>query len=174
MPAWVLHSLLVGLSVQFLVGAAFAKPLYSYRDDQGINVITDNYANIPMKYHGKVVTIDQEADRTNYASGKLHGVAGFLKEVDHAVGATTISMPGMTPYQSHALTVVGALALLCFALRQFSRSQVFRFLATWGLIMLAIVIPAVVFLSQDGPLDKLRGQASAIQNKQLNHLKQAQ
>jgi hypothetical protein len=63
------------------------------------------------------------------------------------------------------------LALFCFVLRQFSNSQALRFLALWGLIMLGLVTPPFIYLSQDGPLDILRGGASTIQTKQLDHLK---
>lgn len=172
--AWLLCSLLLGLNIQLFVGVATANPLFSYRDEQGTNVITDNYASIPAKYHAKVVIVEQDADQANQSLGMTQGVGGFLNTLDRAVGSTTISMPGMSQYQSHALTVTGVLALLCFALRQFSSSQVTRFLTLWVLIMLGIITPALVFLSQDGPLDRLRGQASNIQTKQLDHLKHAQ
>ncbi len=162
------------LSNYCLVESLFAKPLYSYRDEQGINVITDNYDRIPAQYRARVTTIEQEADRTSHSSVAPRRVGGLLQEVEHAVGRATIMIPGLTPYQSHALTVAGVLAVLCFALRQFSSSQVLRFLGVWGLIMLGIVMPALLFFSQDGPLDRLRGQASQIQTKQLDHLKHAQ
>jgi hypothetical protein len=160
--------LIFGISFLLLDDVLFAKPLYSYRDDRGTNVITDNYDHIPMQYRAKVITIEQESDSPN-PSGK--GVTGFLKGANNRIGGATIDVPGLTPYQSHALTLTGSLALFCFVLRQFSNSQALRFLALWGLVMLGLVAPIFIYLSQDGPLDVLRGGASTIQTKQLDHLK---
>lgn len=165
---------LVGLSSSFVSDLLWAKPLYSYRDEQGANVITDNYERIPEQYRTKVTTVEQETDRASQSGGITRGVGGFLKEADNRIGSATISVPGMSHYQSHALTITGSLALLCFVIRGFSRSQVVRFLTLWGLVMLGLVTPVFIYFSQDGPLDILRGQASHIQTKQSEHLKHAQ
>jgi hypothetical protein len=166
--------LLFGLSTLFLNDLLFAKPLYSYRDAQGTNVITDNYERIPEQYRAKVSTVEQETDSVSQSAGIFRGVAGFLKGADNRIGNATISVPGLSPYQSHALTITGSLALLCLVLRSLSRSQVIRFLSLWGLVMLGLVTPIFIYFSQDGPLDILRGEASHIQTKQSEHLKQAQ
>jgi hypothetical protein len=165
---------LVGLSSTFLSDLLLAKPLYSYRDEQGANVITDNYDRIPQQYRTKVTTVEQEADWASQSGGVTRGVAGFLTGADNRIGNATISVPGLSHYQSHALTITGSLALLCLVLRGFSRSQVIRFLTLWGLVMLGLVTPVFIYLSQDGPLDILRGEASHIQTKQSEHLKHAQ
>jgi hypothetical protein len=159
------------ISFLLLNDVLFAKPLFSYRDDRGTNVITDNYDHIPMQYRAKVITIEQESDSPNQSGKSPHGVMGLLKGADNRIGGATIDVPGLTSYQSHALTLTGSLALFCFVLRQFSNSQALRFLALWGLIMLGLVTPPFIFLSQDGALDVLRGGASKIQTKQLDHLK---
>jgi hypothetical protein len=165
---------LVGLSITFLSDLLLAKPLYSYRDAQGMNVITDNYERIPEQYRMKVTTVEQETDWASQSAEISGGVAGLLKRADNHIGNATISVPGLSPYQSHALTITGSLALLCLLLRGFSRSQVIRFLTLWGLVMLGLVTPVFIYFSQDGPLDILRGQASHIQTKQSEHLKQVQ
>jgi hypothetical protein len=163
--------LLSGISLLLLDDVLFAKPLYSYRDNQGTNVITDNYDRIPAQYRAKVFIVEQESDSPNQAGKSPHGVMGLFRGADKRIGGATIDVPGLTPYQSHALTITGSLALLCFVIRQFSSSQVLRFLSLWGLIMLGLVTPPFIFLSQDGALDVLRGGASKIQTKQLEHLK---
>ena len=165
---------LVGLNIAFLCDLLLAKPLYSYRDAQGTNVITDNYERVPEQYRAKVTTVEQETDWTSQPAEISRGVAGLLKGADNRIGNAMISVPGLSPYQSHALTITGSLALLCWALRGFSRSQVIRFLALWGLIMLGLVTPVFIYFSQDGPLDILRGEASHIQSKQSEHLKHVQ
>ena len=159
--------------MHLLHGIPSAKQLYTYRDEQGTNVITDNYDRIPAKYRTNVTVVEQEADQPNRSSAISDGVGSVLKGVDESIGAATINVPGLSLYQSHALTVAGTLALLCFALRRLSRSQVLRFHSLWGLVMLGLVTPMLLYFSQDGPLDTLRGQASQIQTKQLEHLKHA-
>ena len=166
----VLVSLFFGICACVLEGDAAAKQLYSYRDEKGTNVITDNYDRIPAQYRAKAIVVEQEEDS---AAPLSRGVGGLLKGVDKSIGQARVDVPGMTPYQSHALTVAGSLALLCLALRNFSRSQVIRFLSLWGLVMLGLMTPVLIYFSQDGPLDLLRGQASKIQTKQLDHLKHA-
>ncbi len=173
-PVYVVGFLLLGISSLFLEGFLWAKPLYSYRDEKGTNVITDNYDRIPERYRAKVITIEQDDDLSSGLSTLSHGVAGLLKGGDASIRASTIKVPGLSPYQSHVLTVAGSLALLFLALRKFSRSQTMRFLSLWGLVMLGLVTPVLMYFSQDGPLDILRGQATQIQTKQLDHLKHAQ
>lgn len=152
---------------------AKAKSLYSYIDDTGTSVITDDVERIPPRYRARVIKIEQEADEGKDRSRGSTGGGGLLKRIDRSIENATISIPGMTHYQSHALTIAGGLALLCLGLRNFTSSQVLRFLALWGLIMLGLVTPVYVFLSQDAPLDILRGNASQLQSKQQEHLKHA-
>jgi hypothetical protein len=151
-----------------------AKPLYSYRDDQGTNVVTDNYERIPSRYRAKVTTSEQEVDQSSAPTSLPAGVTKLMRKTGDPIGGFTINVPGMSHYQSHALTIAGCLAAICLLVRGFSRNQALRFLAQWGLVMLGIVTPLLIFFSQDAPLDRLSGQASQIQSKQLDHLKQAQ
>ncbi len=129
-------------------------------------MITDRYDRIPAQYRARATTVEQESEPP--------GVTNLFKGANNPIGEATINVPGLSPYQSHILTMAGALALLCFALRNFSRSQVLRFLSLWGLIMLGLAIPPFLYFSQHGPLDVLRGEASHIQTKQQEHLRHAQ
>jgi len=166
--------LLSGFLTLALIELVSAKPLYSYRDAQGTNIITDNLDRVPEQHRAKVTTVEQESDSSTTSSGLSPGVAGFMKGAETQIGGATINVPGMTPYQSHALTIAGSLALLCFVIRSFSKSQALRFLCLWGLVMLGLITPVLVYFSQDAPLDIIRGEAAHIQSKQADHLKQAQ
>ncbi|WP_455244040.1 hypothetical protein [Petrachloros mirabilis] len=157
--------LLAGLLGLTAASTVSAKSLYSYRDHQGTNVITDDYDRIPAEYRANVVKVEQEGKSSR---------GGSVLQTVQSIGNATINFPGMTHYQSHALTVAGALFLLCLTLRFLSGSQVMRFLSLWGLVMLGLTTPILIYFSQDGPLDILRGQASHIQNKQQEHLKHVQ
>jgi len=166
--------LLLAFSGLTVTNDAFAKSLYSYRDYQGNNVITDNYDQIPAEYRSSVVTVEQEGEADSPSPQVSGRGSGLLQRVEQSIGKAVINVPGMTHYQSHALTVAGALFLLCLTLRFMSNSQVIRFLSLWGLVMLGLTTPALIYFSQDGPLDILRGQASHNQNKQQEHLKHVQ
>ena len=148
-----------------------AKSLYSYMDDTGTNVITDNFDRIPPQYRARAVKFEQEADDGNGRLTGPKGVGGLLQRVESSIGNATINVPGLSPYQSHVLTVAGGLTLLCLGLRSVTGSQVLRFLSLWGLVMLGLVTPVFVYFSQDAPLDILRGNASQLQGKQQEHLK---
>lgn len=154
----------------FLINQRFvlAKTFYTYQDDQGNKVITDAYDRIPSQYRLKAIELHQQDDSSKPA-GRARGLGGVMQSINNA----TIHVPGMSHYQSHALTVAGGLALLCLALRNFSGSHLLRFLSLWGLVMLGLVTPLLIYFSQDAPLDVLRGGAAQIQTKQQEHLKNA-
>ncbi len=145
-----------------------AKTFYTYQDDQGNKVITDAYDRIPSQYRFRAIELNQQDDSSRQA-GRAGGLGGVMRSIENA----TIHVPGMSHYQSHALTVAGGLALLCLVLRSFSGSHLLRFLSLWGLVMLGLVTPLLIYFSQDAPLDVLRGGASQIQTKQQEHLKNA-
>jgi hypothetical protein len=170
-PACLVVILLCAFTSLIIAELLLAKTLYSYRDAQGTNVITDQYDRIPPEYRSAIVTVEQESDSSTQLS---QGVSGFLKRADSGIGGAAIDVPGFSPYQSHLTTIAGSLALFCFALRYLSQSQVVRFLSLWGLVMLGLVAPLLIYFSQDSPLDVLRGEATNIQSKQQQHLKQAQ
>jgi diacylglycerol kinase len=71
------------------------------------------------------------------------------------------------------LSFGGIAAVICLIARTFMRSQAIRFLSLWCLIMLGLIVPALVFTSQDAALDRVTGQAGQIQEKQQSHLKGA-
>lgn len=167
--------LLLWIGSFLLPETASAATVYSYIDDRGTPVLTDNFESIPERYRAKAQAMEQAPQRApdHSAAIKLQQkVAGWASNTGTGgrLDRFTQNISGLTPYQSQVLNFGGIGAAICFLVRLFMRGQVIRFLALWCLIMLVLIVPALLFTSQDAPLDRVRGQAAKIQDKQQEHL----
>jgi hypothetical protein len=157
-------------------GSAAATTIYSYIDERGTPVLTDNFENIPERYRAKVRVTEQapKSPSDHSAAVKLQQkMTDLVQSTDGRISNLAPSISGVTQYQSNILTYGGIVAVVCLLARLLIRSQVAQFLSLWCLIMLGLVVPALFFTSQDGPLDRLSGQAGKIQEKQQEHLQHA-
>jgi hypothetical protein len=144
-----------------------AKPLYSYTDDKGTRIITDNYQAIPPAYRAKVTAVEQEAD----------GVIGEIERVGGLVGSVKgliIPLPGMSFQQSKIITYAGIFGLLCLVVMNLSRSEAVRALALWCLVLTGICAPVLVYIADDGAATVMKKKAAEIQQKQQDRLSHAQ
>lgn len=172
----VLSILLLWISSLLLPEIASATTIYSYIDDRGTPVLTDNFESIPERYRAKVQTTEQapKGPSNHSAAVRLQQkVSGWAHNIGARLGTFTPNISGLTPYQSQVLSFGGVIAVICLLARFFVRSQVIRFLSLWCLIMLGLTVPALLFTSQDAPLDLLSGQARKIQEKQQDRLQPA-
>ena len=168
--------LLLWISSLLLPEIASATTIYSYIDDRGTPVLTDNFESIPERYRAKVqVTepVPQGASDHSAAVRLQQKIAGWAHSTGGGLGIVTPNISGLTHYQSQVLSFGGIVAVICLFTRFFVRSQVVRFLSLWCLIMLGLTVPVLLFTSQDAPLDLLSDQAGKIQEKQQEHLKRA-
>jgi hypothetical protein len=160
----------VFLSAFFHVAAVSgvdAKSLYSYTDEKGTRIITDNYAKIPPFYRAKVTTVEQEAD----------GYVGEIERVGELVGSAKgfiVPVPGMSLQQSKIITYAGLFGLLCILAMNFSRSEAIRALALWCLVLTGICTPVLVYTADDGAAAIMKNKAAEIQQKQQDRLSHAQ
>ena len=155
---------------------ADATTIYSYVDEHGTPVMTDNYNTIPERYRSKVKVAESSpsSHSTGSPMANLHSsVTHLTKDLSKGVKALVPDIPGMTSYQSQILTYAGLIGLVCLMAMYLSRGQVTRFLALWLLILLGLATPVLLYVSKDGPADILRGKAGGIQEKQQDRLKQA-
>lgn len=155
---------------------ASATTIYSYIDDRGTPVMTDNFESIPERYRAKVRVTEQTPQGISEHSAAIklqQKMADWAHGTDGMLGSFTPSISGLTPYQSRLLSFGGLVAVICLLARLLGRGQAIRFLSLWGLIMLGLTVPALFFTSQDAPLDRLSGQAGKIQEKQQEHLQRA-
>lgn len=167
--------LLLWISSLLLPEIVFATTVYSYIDEQGTPVLTDNFESIPERYRAKVRVTEQAPKGTSDHSAvvKLQQKIGDLFQGSgKGVGTFAPNISGLTHYQSQVLSFGGIVAVICLLARFFGRNQAIRFLSLWCLIMAGLIVPALLFTSQDGPLDRLTGQAKDIQGKQQDRLKQ--
>jgi len=171
--ASILGGLLFWISGLLFPGIASATTIYSYVDDRGTPVLTDNLENIPERYRAKVQVTEQAPKGVSdlSAAAKIQQqIAGWAQNTGTGLDKFTPNISGLTRYQSQVFSFGGLGAVVCLLARFFLRNQAVRFLSLWCLIMLGLIVPALVFTSQDAPLDRLTGQAGKIQQKQQNHL----
>ena len=174
--AVILGVLLLWISSLLLPEIASATAIYSYIDDRGTPVLTDNFESIPERYRAKVQVTEQAPKGTADHSDAVRlqqKIAGWAHNTGARLGILTPNISGLTHYQSQVLSFGAVVAVICLLGRIFVRSQVVRFLSLWCLIMLGLIVPALLFTSQDAPLDLLSGQAGKIQEKQQEHLQRA-
>ena len=149
------------------VSITSAKTLYSYTDEKGTRIITDNYNKIPPAYLARVTAVEQEEE----------GYGGDIERVGKLVGSTkgfVVPVPGMSFHQSKIITYAGAIALLCVLAMNFSRSEAIRLLALWCLVLTAIGTPVLVYTADDGAATVMKNKAAEIQQKQQDRLSHAQ
>lgn len=172
----ILGILLLWASSLLVPEAAFATTIYSYVDDQGTPVITDNFENVPERYRAKVRVTEEASKSTSDHSVAVklqQQITGWTHNIGTGFGQFIPTMYGLTHYQSKILSFGGMAVVICLLARLLGRGQVVRFLSLWFLIMLGLSVPALFFTSQDAPMDRLTGQAESIQEKQQNHLQRA-
>jgi hypothetical protein len=165
--------LLLWIGSLLLPGIGSAKTIYSYIDDRGTPVMTDRLENIPERYRAKVKVTEQDSKSVSEQSvaGKIQQkFSDLMPKADGDFGKFIPNISGLTHYQSKILSAGGIVAAFCLIIRPFMRSQAARFLLLWCLIMAGVTVPALFFTSQDAALDRLTGQAGAIQDKQQKHL----
>jgi len=168
--------LLFWISSLLLPGIASATTIYSYIDDRGTPVLTDNFESIPERYRAKVQVTEQTPKGASDHSAAVRlqqKIAGWAHNTGAGLDIPTPNISGLTHYQSQVLSFGGLVAVICLLARLLGRSQVVRFLSLWCLIMLGLTVPVLLFTSQDAPLDRLIGQAGKIQEKQQEHLQRA-
>lgn len=168
--------LLLWISSFLLPEITSATAIYSYIDDRGTPVLTDNFESIPERYRAKVQVTEQAPKGASDHSAVVRlqqKIADWAHNPGAGLGIVTPNISGLTHYQSQVLSLGGIVAVICLLGRFFVRSQVVRFLSLWCLVMLGLMVPALLFTSQDAPLDLFRDQAVTIQEKQQEHLKRA-
>lgn len=159
----------------FVPTDAYADTIYSYIDDQGTPVWTDNFNSIPERYRAKVKTTERSTPPTVQTSsvGSIHRlVTDWSKRVTGTVGSLAPEISGLTPDQSRIATFAGLIALVCLMAMYLSRSQVVKFLALWVLILLGVGTPVLLYTSQGGPGDVMKAKATDAAKKQQDRLQQ--
>ena len=154
---------------------ASATTIYSYIDEQGTPVMTDNFNAIPERYRAKVKTTEQVATASESTStaGTIHErVSNFGRQLRGMVSGAAPSISGLSPSQSEILTYAGVAAIILLIAMNVSKGPFIRLLALGCLIMLGLATPILMYVSNDGPMDVMKNKASQVEKKHQDRVQQ--
>lgn len=156
------------------MSCGWAMTIYSYIDDQGNLVSTDSIETIPDKYRPRVKTHERPDPVAPPAPSVLHAARRAVHNQVKDWGWTipSLRVEGLSSQQSSILTYAGGLAVILFGVMLFSKSQLLRLLGFCLLIVLGIGTPLLLYVSDGGALDTMKGKVSAAGQAQQNRLQQ--
>ncbi len=179
---WFQKGLLPGMGVVLLLVTGLMMPhvvaaetMYSYIDEHGTPVLTDNYNNIPERYRAKVKTIEQSVRQPSQTApfGAIqHTVTSWVKNITATIGGFAPEISGLSPAQSKILTTAGLVGLICVIAMYISRNQAIKFITLWTLILTGIVTPVLMYTAQGGASDVMKAKATEAVKKQQDRLQQ--
>lgn len=179
---WFQKGLLLGIGVILLIGTRLMMPhvvaaetMYSYIDEQGTPVLTNNYNTIPERYRAKVKTIEQSVRQPSQTApfGAIQQtVTSWAKNITAPIGSFAPEISGLSPAQSRILTTAGLVALICVIAMYLIRNQAIKFLTLWTLILTGIITPVLMYTAQGGASDVMKAKATEAVKKQQDRLQQ--
>jgi hypothetical protein len=179
---WCQTGMHLGIGVVLYILTSFTMPftaaaetIYSYIDDQGTPVMTDNYDNIPERYRAKVKTTEQTArpsTQTISSGTLLQKVTSWAKNITIPLVGIAPQISGLSPAQSNILTGAGLVGLICVIAMYISRNQAIKFLSLWTLILTGIVTPVLLYTAQGGASDVMKAKVTDAAKKQQDRLQQ--
>lgn len=179
---WFQKGMHFGIGVVLLIGtslmmpyAAASETIYSYINEQGTPVLTDNYDSIPERYRAKVKTTERPVNPPAQTAplGAIHNtVTSWAKNMTGRIGSFAPEISGLSPAQSKILTTAGIVALICVIAMYMSRNQAIKFLSLWILIISGIVTPVLMYTAQDGGANAMKAKFTDAAKKQQDRLQQ--
>lgn len=176
---WILAIWILAVGVSLVMPLAsnevLATTVYSYIDEQGTPVITDNLNTIPERYRAKVKTTELNStapQNTSTAGAMQEHLSNLGKRLGGMVSGIVPTISGLSPSQSAILTYAGLAAIVLLVAMNLSKGQSIRLLALWCLIMLGIATPVLMYVSNDGPMDVMKNKASQIEKQRQDRTQQ--
>jgi len=152
-----------------------ATTIYSYIDDRGNLAYTDSLDTIPEKFRAKVKTHEQP-DSVSNSPSVMQSMQQKIKEQAKNHGwempSFQLDMEGLTPAQSKIVTYAGAAAVVLLLLMYISNSPFIRMLGFCLLIVLGIGAPLLIYVSDGGPMDRMKEKAVASGQAQQDRIQQ--
>jgi len=154
---------------------------YTYVDDKGTVVFTDNKDNIPARYRARVKVLE-ERESAKGGGGLIEKGATAVEQVTAKVtgkitdtaSQSPITIPGLSPYQSRVLSLAFVGAVLIAGTMLLSGNPTLRFLMRWLLVLLAIGTTASMYFSEGGLAQKATGTAKELERTQQQKSQQIQ
>ena len=154
---------------------------YTYVDDKGTVVFTDNKDNIPARYRARVRVLEEGESKKGGGGLIEKGTAAVEQVTGKITGKITdtasqspITIPGLSPYQSKVLSLACVAAVLMAGTMLLSGNPAVRFLMRWLLVLLAIGTTATMFFSEGGLAQKATGAAKELERTQQQKSQQLQ
>lgn len=150
------------MTVVWLVEATWtdvhATTIYSYTDDRGHPVYTDDLQKVPQKYREKVQRFEKVSEQQ--FSSKLRSFR--------------FNMSGLSEEQATVLNYAGGAAVFLLIMMYFSKnSPMIRLLALALLILLGIGTPVLMYSGEGGALNVMKKKADEASQLNSKRLKQA-
>lgn len=179
---WFQNGMLLGIGGALLIVANLAMPypaaaetLYSYIDEQGTPILTNDYNSIPERYRAKVKTTERSVSQPAQTTplGTIHHtVTSWGKKITGAIPSFAPEISGISPAQSKILTSAGVIGFICVIAMYLSRNQAIKFLSIWILVLTGIVTPVLLYTAQGGASDVMKAKATEAAKKQEDRLQQ--
>jgi hypothetical protein len=175
-PSAVFLCLLIGLVAGVpgsWISDAGAKTIYSYLDDKGDLVYTDAPETIPERYRAKVKTHEQRMlDDAPASVSQLiqRRLRAQIRDVRSALPAFHTGIYGLTPRQSEILTYGGLAAIVLLLMMYIGKSPFTRLLGLALLMVLGIGLPVLMYIGDNGPLDRIQKHTAASRQTQQDRL----
>lgn len=144
---------------------ASATTIYSYTDESGNAVYTDDLRKVPEKHRGTVQQFEQKSGQSS--------VGEKIKSFGSKFRSVGVSIDGMSPEQSTVLNYAGGAAVFLLIVMYLSKeSPMVRLLALGILIVIAIATPVLIYSGEGGALNVMKEKANEAANINDKRLQQ--
>ncbi len=148
-----------------------ATTIYSYIDDFGDPVYTDDPESIPWKYRARAKAHERDPDSTR--SSVMDSVQRTVNEQAKSYGFEVSWLKRFSPSRVGLLPYAGGVAFLLLVMMYLCKnSPLLRLMAFGLLIILGITTPVLMYTSDGGPMDIMKDKAIEAEQAQENRLQQ--
>jgi hypothetical protein len=144
---------LVLVSGVSLSGKALAGSMYSYVNEEGATVITDDLKKVPERYRKQVKVTEVKGQDSSRVAGWMSDVVSRVKETVSGLDVPFPEklIPGLTNYQSAVLIGGFVVSVLAFAMMTLFRNPGVKFAMKWVLMFVVVgTVYALYFSELDG------------------------
>lgn len=145
---------------------ASATTIYSYTDESGNTVYTDDVQKVPEKHRSSVQQFEQKSGSTS--------VGEKIKSFGSKFRSVGVTIDGMSSEQSTVLNYAGGATVFLLIVMYLSKeSPMVRLLALGILIVIAIATPVLIYSGEGGALNVMKKKADEAAQNNNTRLDQA-
>ncbi len=149
----------------------WAATTYSYPDDQGNMVYTDNPDSIPKTYRSRV-KIQQSPEPVTSSWSAVQSIRRTVQERGKTLRTklSSFGLEGRMSSESRILAYALGIGVVLIGVMFLSKSQLVRLLALCLLIALGIGTPVLMYVSDGGAIGGMKSNATAAGNAPRDRL----